>query len=43
MGQKTIELAGMAGNLPDNRVADGTMQEIIINLRLSPRMAHGDP
>lgn len=32
MDQKTIELAGIVRNLPDNRVADGTMQEII-NLR----------
>jgi len=32
MDLKTIELAGIVRNLPDNRVADGTMQEII-NLR----------
>jgi len=32
MDQKTIELTGIVRNLPDNRVADGTMQEII-NLR----------
>lgn len=32
MEVKTIELAGIVRNLPDNRVADGTMQEII-NLR----------
>jgi len=32
MPQKTIELAGIIRNLPDNSVPDGTMQEVI-NLR----------